>query len=433
MTETIFAPATGPGASAISVIRISGPRAMDVIEEITGRSVPEPRMLSLRPLHDCEGRLIDQAMVVVFPDTRSFTGESSAEIQCHGGAAVVQEVLDRLGAEPECRLADPGEFTRRAVLNGKMDLVQAEGLGDLVSAETSLQREQALRMMGGGAGEQIEAWRALLIRTRALVEVTIDWADEEVPEDVSPEVSANIGQLLAEIGVQLDRGAAAERMRQGFEVALIGAPNAGKSTLLNAIAGRDVAIVTDIPGTTRDVLEVKTDLSGLPVIFLDTAGMREAADVVEAEGIERARSRAEAASLRVHVRAGDVEAEDSGLFQDGDIEVWTKSDLGLAGVLRVLSVSGKCGEGVSALLDLVHDRLKSQVSEQALLGHRRQLIALREAQDCLGRCIASRSSLDAELLAEELRGAIAALDRLTGRQQIDDMLDTVFGSFCLGK
>ncbi len=327
--DTIFAPATGYGRTAVAIVRISGPGAHDAVTALAGAPLPPWRALTLRVLRDGSGEALDQAMIVVFPEGASYTGEAMAEIHCHGGPAVISDVLDALGSLPRFRLAEAGEFTRRALLAGRMDLSEVEGLADLVAAETSGQRRQALRVQSGAVSRRVAEWRRLLLRVRALLEVVIDFADDEVPDDVAPEVRGLLDRAVSGMEAELAGAVPAERMRSGFDVAIIGPPNVGKSSLLNALAGRDAAIVSEIAGTTRDVLEVRFDLGGLPVTFLDTAGIREARDPVEAIGVDRARKRAEAADLRLLLRSPDVrDGEGDVLTREGDIRVWAKSDLG---------------------------------------------------------------------------------------------------------
>jgi tRNA modification GTPase len=299
MAETIFAPATAAGVGAIAMIRISGPDADAALTALTRLPLPALRVASVRQLHDAGGDVLDEALVIRFAKGASFTGESSVEVQCHGGRAVVRAILMALAAVPRLRLAQPGEFTRRALEAGRLDLAQVEGLADLVAAETDAQRRQVLRQMDGVLSRRVEAWRKDLIRARALIEAVIDFVDDDVPLDVTPEVSDLLTRLDAGLTVALDGAKAAERVRSGFEIALIGPPNAGKSTLLNALAGRDVAITSEIAGTTRDVIEVSMDLNGLAVTVLDTAGLRETLDPLESMGIERAMQRARGADLRI--------------------------------------------------------------------------------------------------------------------------------------
>ncbi len=430
--DTIYALATGRVRSAIAVLRVSGPASGDVVARLTGGRLPEPRCLVRRDIFSAEGDLIDDAMVVMFAEGASYTGEAAAELHCHGGPAVIAAVLNALSACDGTRVAEPGEFTRRAVMNGRVDLTEAEGIGDLIAAETELQRRQALRVMSGAVADQAEHWRAILLEARALVELTIDWADEEVPEDVSDDVRLLLSGLAAELRVELDRSAKAERLRTGFEVALVGAPNVGKSSLLNAIVGREAAITSDVPGTTRDVIEVRYDLSGVPVMFLDLAGLREASDRVEQIGVARARARAEAADLRLFLEAPDVPRADLGVERAGlDLTVSTKADVG--GARGELAVSAVDGSGVDDLLMKIADRLPSSLADVGLLSHHRHCIAVEECYALVRKCVESVGGADLEVIAEDLRAATAHLERVIGRVGVEDVLGAVFSTFCLGK
>ena len=385
--------------------------------------------MSRRWILDDAGGKIDDALVVVFPEGRSFTGEAMAEVHCHGSRAVVAAIGCRLARDLGCRLAEPGEFTRRAFEAQRIGLPEAEGLADLIAAETELQRRQAMRIMSGAVSETVERWRSEILQACALLEVTIDWVDEEVPEDVVPAVSALVSNLVAELERELSRSRNTQRLRTGLEVAIIGPPNAGKSSLINCIAGRDAAIVSDRPGTTRDVIEVHYDLRGIPVIFLDTAGVRETEDEVEGLGVDRAIERATSADLRIYVSAPDVpeDARALGLLTDGDIRIRSKADLygGGAGV----SVSARDGRGVDRLMAEIHARLSGKAADVGLIGHLRHEAAVRE---CLTQLDVVRSALghaDAEIVAEELRRAAASLELLIGRIDTEAVLDVVFGTF----
>lgn len=426
--DTIFALATSPGKAGVAVIRVSGSGAFAACRALAG-SVPPPRMASLRALRDVNGALLDEAVVLCFSAGASFTGEDVAEFQYHGAPAITAALLRRLSGLEGLRLAEPGEFTRRAMENGRLDLAQVEGLADLIDAETEAQRIQAQRVLTGELGGIVERWRAGLIRAASLLEVTIDFADEDVPEDVSDEVT----RILSEIGADIRRQHAgisvAERVRSGFEVAILGAPNVGKSTLLNAIAGREAAITSEIAGTTRDVIEVRLDLQGLPVTLLDTAGLRETSDVVESIGIERALSRANAADLRVFLTESDGPVD---LAREGDIILRAKADLsgGDAG-----GISGKTGEGVAELLQEIGARLSMRAAAAGLATRERHRSAMDRA---LGSIAAAEShaaagSVRYDLAAEELRTAVRALESLVGRIDVENLLDEIFASFCLGK
>ncbi len=431
--DTIFAPASGAGLAGIAVIRVSGPAADDLLRRLTGKALPEPRRAVLRQLRAPAGDLVDEALVVRFAACASYTGEPMVELHCHGGRAIVAAVLDLLDRQPGCRPAEPGEFTRRAFLAGRMDLAEIEALGDLLAAETERQREQAMRGFGGALHRRAEAWRNDLVRAAALVEATIDWVDEDVPTDVTPEVSSLVSRVREGLGRELALSDGAERLRHGLEVAILGAPNAGKSTLFNVLAGRDAAITSPQPGTTRDVLELRYDLGGLPVVFLDTAGLRTGADEIETEGVARAGARARGAAVRLFLRSSDAPpaAEEESLWRPGDLRVWTKADLG-AGP-GDLVVSAASGTGVRELLEQVRVMLEGRFTGDGLVGHRRQRQAVEDAARALAGAEEALVRDELEMAAEALRGAFRALDRLIGRVGTEEVLDAVFASFCLGK
>ncbi|MFW5678109.1 MAG: tRNA uridine-5-carboxymethylaminomethyl(34) synthesis GTPase MnmE [Rhodosalinus sp.] len=428
MAETIFALSSAPGKAGVAVLRISGPRAFAATERCMG-ALPEPRRLVRRDLRDAGGELIDEAMVVLFPAPRSFTGEDVAEWHLHGSPAVVRAALARLSALDGLQAAGPGDFTRRALENDRLDLTQVEGLGDLLDAETEAQRRQAVRVLSGAMTQKVEQWRGQLLRAAALIEATIDFADEEVPEDVTDEVL----QLMADVRESLEaeaRGSrVAERIRDGFEVAIVGAPNAGKSTLLNMLAGRDAAITSEVAGTTRDVIEVRMDLAGLPVTLLDTAGLRETQDPVESIGVARARNRAAQADLRVWLKSTEEEGPLVEL-QAGDIVVRSKVDLyGGEGV------SGLTGAGIDALVDQIVDVLSNRAKLVQTATRARHLEAIRRASATLEAAVilVGRGPEAADLAAEEIRAAIRALEALVGRIDVEDVLGEIFASFCVGK
>lgn len=430
--DTIFAPATGEGRTAVAIIRVSGPDAHRAVLELTGAPLPCWRELAIRALTGPASEILDRALVAVFPEGGSYTGEAAAEFHCHGGRAVVNGVLERLGTLPGLRLAEPGEFTLRALMAGRMDLSEVEGLRDLIDAETSGQRRQALRVHSGAVSRLADDWRDSLLRARALLEVMIDFADEEVPDDLGGQVEELLARVIAGMEVELRSAGPADRMRHGFEVAIVGRPNAGKSSLLNMIAGRDAAIVSEVAGTTRDVVEVRVDLDGLPVTFLDMAGLREASDAVEAIGVKRARLRAGSADLRLLLNAVDVGPCDDGtLRQKDDIVVWAKSDLGSGE--GEISISVTRPETIGALLDLVRDRLRPRVDGASVLVTARQQKAVEDACCALKSCEGQVRAGNTELVAEGVRVATAALDRLVGRIGVEDVLGEIFAGFCLGK
>ncbi len=426
--DTIFALATAQGRAGVSVIRVSGPLAFDAAQVLCG-DVPRPRRAAVRKLRDASGGLIDEALVLSFSGPSSFTGEDVVELQVHGSVAVVRSCLKELGAIEGCRLAEPGEFTRRALENNRLDLAQVEGLADLIDAETDAQRRQAVRVFSGALGEKVEIWRRDLIRAAALLEATIDFADEDVPVDVSPEVSALLTATASDITAEINGSFVAERIRTGFEVAIIGAPNVGKSTLLNRLAGRDAAITSEIAGTTRDVIEVRMDLGGLPVTFLDTAGLRDSEDQIEAIGVERAVARAKGADLRVFLNEGGILRISPG---PEDIVLVPKQDTPLSGVR---GVSGRTGQGVNELIEDIRQVLLNRTSDAGIATHERHRVAMERALAGLNAAqeIVGRGPELYDIAAEELRFAIRALEALVGRIDVENLLDEIFASFCLGK
>lgn len=416
--ETIYAEATPPGRGGVSIVRLSGPRAREIGEALAG-PLPRARMAYRRAVRD-EG-LIDEALVLRFDAGASFTGDEVVEFQLHGAPVIVRRLQAALSARG-ARLAEPGEFTRRSFLNGTLALSGVEALSDLLAAETEAQRAQAMRVVSGELADWTAALREKLIRAGALIEASLDFADEEVPEDVPAEVFQLLAEVRAQIGRQIIGVPAAERIRAGFEVAIIGPPNAGKSSLMNRIAGREVALVSDEAGTTRDVLELRTELGGLAVTFLDTAGLREAEDKVERMGVARARDRAVAADLRVILQ--DESLADEPLRVPGDIVVRSKADLGAG------DISAVTGAGVDALLARVADELTGRVAGAGLVSRHRQAEALRDAHGALGT---ADRAMPPEILAELVRNVSARLAEVVGRVAPDDYLDEVFSSFCIGK
>ncbi len=428
--DTIFALASARGKAGVSVIRISGPRAHDAMVRLAG-DLPEARKASLRTLHESGGAVLDEALILRFDAGHSFTGEDSGEFQVHGSAAVVNAVIRELSQLDGLRLAEPGEFTRRALENDRLDLARVEGLADLIDAETEAQRKQALRVFSGALGEKAEAWRRDLIRAAALIEATIDFADEDVPVDVRPEVESLLEGVIGELSRELEGVGAAERVRDGFEVALVGAPNTGKSTLLNYLAGREAAITSEVAGTTRDVIEVRMDIQGIPVTILDTAGLRETGDTVESIGVERTLQRAGQADLRVFLIDREGEQPPMQVAKD-DLVLLGKADLRGA---SADGVSGVTGQGVRPMLAQIAAQLEGRVARVGVAIKERHRMAITRA---LGGLTATRPLLvdlpdSADLAAEELRGAIAALDSLVGRVDVEHILDEIFASFCIGK
>ena len=426
--DTIYALASAQGKAGVAVVRISGPSAFSACSMLC--VLPAARQAALRRLV-WDGEVLDEALVLRFDAGASFTGEDVVELQLHGSSAVVNAVLRVLGQIEGLRLAEPGEFTRRALENECLDLAQVEGLADLIDAETEAQRKQAFRVLSGALGAKAEAWRTDLIRAAALLEATIDFADEDVPVDVSPEVLGLLDRVEASLRAESEGARISERIREGFEIAIVGPPNIGKSTLLNALAGREAAITSEYAGTTRDVIEVRMELDGLPVTVLDTAGLRETEDHVEGIGIERAKARAAEADLRVFLldESGDVQGVEP---QDGDVIAYGKADLrGAEG----FSLSGKTGQGVDELIARASSVLRGRASQAGTATRERHRLAILKALDVLeyARIEVLNGPDRAELAAEELRTATRALDSLVGRVDVENILDEIFASFCLGK
>lgn len=467
--DTIVALASGAGRAGVAVIRVSGPDAGAVLTRLTGRVLPPARVATLATVRAQGGETLDQALALWFPGPASFTGEDVAELHVHGGPAVIEAVVGAClaaGARP----AEAGEFTRRAFETGKLDLAEAEGLADLVDAETEGQRRQALRQAQGGLSAVYEAWRARLIEAGALIEAEIDFPDEDLPGALARRAEPTLEAMAADMGRHLEGGHRGERVRDGYRIAIIGAPNAGKSSLLNALARREAAIVSDIPGTTRDVVEVRLTLAGFPVWIADTAGLREAADAIEAEGVRRALQRAEEADLRVGVveAGGAVPAEVAMALRNGDLVVWSKADLvdqgtshpgaarsgesgtqeqmpqpaipwvpdhasGVSGMTNV-AVSALGGAGLAELEALLATQVAAVLGaeETPALTRARHRRLVEEARAALLRAL-PRLADAPELAAEDVRGAATALGRLTGRIDVEDLLDEIFASFCIGK
>ncbi len=442
--DTIFAPATAPGRAAVAVVRLSGPRT-DATVRALGGALPPPRRASLRTLRDAAGEALDRALVLWMPGPGSFTGEDTAELHLHGGPAVVAGVAGAL-AHLGLRLAEPGEFTRRAFENGRMDLTEAEAVADLVDAEGEAQRRQALDQLGGGASRRHAAWREALLDALAHLEAAVDFPDEDLPDAVAARARDPLRRLRAELeAAAADRRG--ERVREGLRIALVGAPNAGKSTLLNALLGRDAAIVTPIPGTTRDVLEGRLMLAGAPAVLADTAGLRDTDDVVEREGVRRAHAWAGDADLRLLVLDGTApatHAEALALRRPGDLVLENKADLAPPPPRRgegedaAQSASGRMRLSAHDPADVQHLREWLDGWATRLLGgaeppaatRLRHRLALSDAAGALGRALEARSP---ELAAEDVRLAVRALERLSGRIGAEEVLGRVFSTFCIGK
>lgn len=421
---TIFAPSTPRGRGAVAVIRVSGPESQRCAADLCGGPIPFDRRMRLRRLVDAEGETIDHALVVGFPRGRSFSGDAMLELHCHGGPAVVDALLSALGETPGLRPATPGEFTRRAVENGRLDLVEAEALADLVAAETEGQRELALLGLSGAFSARLAEWRARLTEGLALLEADIDFSDEDIGDGHIQSARAALAEVRDAFRAECCVGDGARAVRDGFTVAVIGPPNVGKSTLVNALARREIAITSDIPGTTRDVLEARLVIGGQTVILLDTAGLRLSAHPIEKLGVERAETRAAEADLRVFVSDSERSA-DLSLWKEGDLHVRSKADVFPEG-----DVSAVSGVGLSALATAIGERAAAAAAQRGLAFRERHLAALREGAALLTAALAAR---EVEIAAEEVRGALRQLDGLLGRIDVEDVLGEIFASFCIGK
>ena len=444
--DTIFALSTPPGRGGIAVLRLSGPGAGAALRALAGSALPAPRRATLATFRDPEsGAEIDRGLALWFPGPGSFTGEDLAELHLHGGRAVVAAAAAALGRLPGLRVAEPGEFTRRAFDGGKLDLAEVEGLADLINAETEAQRRVALRQLSGSLSRVVEDLRRRLTETAARLEAWIDFPEEDLPEGLGEQVAGSLGALLEEMRPYLSPEHHAERLREGLMVAILGAPNVGKSSLMNALARRDVAIVSETAGTTRDVIEVHLDLRGYPLTLADTAGLRaretETGDPIEAEGIARALARARSADLRLVVLDASqdpaAQEETFGLIEAESLVVANKCDLapppGRAGGHEVLPVSAKTGAGLEPLLE----RLGQEAEALLGLGAVAAPLTRERHREALAECAAAleraRDASLPELRAEDLRLGLRALGRIVGRVDVEQLLDVIFSEFCIGK
>lgn len=438
--QTIFALSSGRPPSAIALVRVSGPQAGKIVTALAGK-LPSPRMATRVLLRDIGQRPIDDAVVLWFPGPASATGEDVAEFHVHGGRAVLAALFAALSAFDDVRPAEPGEFTRRAFENGKLDLTEAEGLDDLIHADTDRQRRQALRQLKGLLGDRARDWRVRIIEASALIEAGIDFSDEgDVPAELIAPALTKVKALLTEIDEVLAEQGRSERLRDGLVVAIAGPPNVGKSTLMNQLARREVAIVSPHAGTTRDVIEVQLDLDGYPVTVIDTAGIRETDDPVEQEGVRRARARAADADLVLWL----TDVSPMAIQHDGTVPVWmVRNKIDLEAASRPLAeasgqdafeISASRGDGLPALIAALVGFAQNYFggSEGGLIGRTRQRKLLQETTASLRRCVQVVGQGE-ELAAEELRLAANSLGRLLGRVDVEDILDVIFREFCVGK
>lgn len=447
---TIYALATAHGRAGIAIIRISGPASELALMKLAPDLVelPAPRYTQRISLFETESNFdqspvqIDDALAVRFKGPNSFTGEDVVELHVHGGHAVISALMTSLSTIQGLRPAEPGEFSRRAFENGKMDLTAVEAIADLVDAETSAQRQQALTQMGGALAKTYDGWRERLVKAMAFAEASIDFSEEDIPEDLTRQSLDALKVLAQEIREHLSDSHIGERIRDGFRIALTGAPNVGKSSLLNALAKRDVAIVSDIAGTTRDVIEVPMDLSGYAAVIIDTAGIRESEDVIEREGVRRALDQAASADLRLHL-VDSVEAAEMAECDLDTIVVMNKRDLLPENNLQtplvgIHSLSLKTNEGLESLITEMSERISNQAANRskasAPLTRARHRHALEECVDALDRAfVTAAAGTDVEMMAEDVRVAAQALGRITGRVDVEELLDRIFSDFCIGK
>jgi tRNA modification GTPase len=427
--DTIFALASARGKSGVAVIRLSGPRAHAVCLAMAGR-VPSLRQATLCTLRNAAGDVLDRALVVAFAHGASFTGEDVVEFMTHGGLATIAAVETSLSRDHGLRQAEPGEFTRRALENGVLDLTQVEGLSDLLAAETESQRKQAQRVLDGAIGRVVGHWRAHLLKAAALIEAGIDFVEEDVG-NWDDQILAALQSVTLDLKREIAGQGARERVQTGFEVAIVGSVNAGKSTLLNALAGRDAAITSDIAGTTRDVIEVRMDIAGYAVTLLDTAGLRDTPETVEAIGIARGQTRAAQADLRIILCDGPDVAPPVAVQPD-DIVLFSKADLHPD---HSGGISGLTGQGIDALLTQIADRLSQRTPPDGVTVRRRHLHAMETALNALTKAIdpVAQGDYIPELVAADIRAGISALDSLIGKIDVEDLLGDIFSNFCIGK
>ncbi|MGW9232219.1 tRNA uridine-5-carboxymethylaminomethyl(34) synthesis GTPase MnmE [Pseudorhizobium sp. NPDC055634] len=427
--DTIFALSSGALPAGVAVVRISGPEAFPALSRLTSSAQPEPRKAALRRIRSRDGRMIDEALVLTFPAPHSFTGENVVELHLHGSRAVVNAVSAELGDMEGLRAAEAGEFSRRAFENGRLDLVEAEGLSELISAETEMQRRLAVEQSFGGQSRLYQTWAERLTHARAMIEAELDFADEDdVPGSVGEQVTGEIAAVAADLEAHLKSAKGGEIIRDGFKVAIVGAPNAGKSSLLNYLANRDVAIVTDVAGTTRDVLHIDLDMDGYLVRLFDTAGIRHSTDAIEQEGIRRARQMIEKADLVLQLEEIGMGAE-VGQFPNA-LRVGTKSDIHPASQSYDLCLSTVTGDGIDTLRENIISRIRSAWSGSVAPTRERQLTLLRDTSISLQ---AALNTSELELRAEHLRRAAVSLGRITGHVDVEQLLDVIFSQFCIGK
>ena len=442
---TIYALSSGPGISGIAVIRVSGSKTKDILSLITNGKLPKARVATLKKIiNPNTGELIDEGILIWFKGPSSYTGEDMAEMHVHGSKAVIQEIQNVLAEFKECRLADPGEFTKLAFQNNKINLLKAESVGDLIAAETELQRKQALRIMSGDSSKKFNTWRDDLIKILADIEAKIDFPDEEIPSDISKEIKLKSEKIKKEIKKTLDDNKVGEIIREGFKIAIIGPPNVGKSSLLNYLSKREAAIVSEKAGTTRDVIEVHLDIDGIPVIVSDTAGIRDSSDDIEARGVKLAINRAEEADLNI-VLLDPKNLDFKDFFNDNlaakSLIALNKSDLGTEDAKKVdkkinpIVMSIKYDQNVNKLIDAIKLKIKNQFLEtdNILITRTRHREHLKECYKHLGAFLEKKDNNEYDKAAEDLRLSIRHLGTIVGRVDVEEVLGSIFDNFCIGK
>ncbi len=440
LAKNIYALSSAPGRAGVAIVRISGPNILEAYQALCQKeTAPLPRMLHFTHLYDAQGQIIDKAMIVYFQGPNSFTGEDCIELHLHGSAVILDKIYYRLSEMDGFRMAERGEFTQRAFEHGKLDLTEAEAIADLIDAETEMQHRQALRQLSGELGNLYQQWHDELKHALAYIEAMIDFSDEELPEGIPDEMMAKINGLKTEVDQHLNDAHMGEKIRQGFSIAIIGAPNAGKSTLLNRLAKSDVAIVTDQAGTTRDVIEIKLDIAGYPVVIADTAGIRDTEDLIESEGVKRALKKAELADLKLLVvDSNDHSKIDPAFIDERTCVIWNKSDLKhnpqrhLGECFAQLTLSAKFDEDLTPLFEL----LKHYLNQHYTMGAAPSLTRLRHREHLkeVSHFLAFALQEETEaLIAENIRIAMFNLGKITGRVDVEDLLDVIFRDFCIGK